>query len=285
MGVLKAASMAFLIGLGGAVAAAPGVSQAQVGIGISVNVAPPPLPVYAQPPLPGYGFIWTPGYWAWNAAINDYFWVPGTWVRPPRVGVLWTPGYWGWSGGAYVFNAGYWGPHVGFYGGINYGFGYGGFGFGGGEWRGGQLYYNSSVTNVSNTNITNVYNRTVVNTTTTRASFNGGTGGVQAQPRPQELAAASETHIPATAGQERQVQMSRAEPSLRASVNHGAPAIAATVHPGALHGPGAIPAAHAKPMGMGRPPGPAGAGRPPGPQGGGPKHNQPRPEGRPPAQP
>ena len=26
-------------------------------------------------------------------------------------------------------NAGYWGPHVGFYGGINYGYGYGGVGY------------------------------------------------------------------------------------------------------------------------------------------------------------
>ena len=61
---------------------------------------------------------------------------PGVWVRPPQVGLLWTPGYWGWGGGAYLFHAGYWGPHVGFYGGVNYGFGYGGVGFGGGRWVG-----------------------------------------------------------------------------------------------------------------------------------------------------
>ena len=32
--------------------------------------------------------------------------------------------------------AGYWGPHVGYYGGVNYGFGYMGVGFAGGAWRG-----------------------------------------------------------------------------------------------------------------------------------------------------
>ena len=66
--------------------------------------------------------MWTPGYWAWG---NDgYYWVPGTWVPAPAVGLLWTPGYWGWSGGYYRWNVCYWGPHVGFYGGVNYGFGY-----------------------------------------------------------------------------------------------------------------------------------------------------------------
>jgi hypothetical protein len=45
--------------------------------------------------------------------------------------------------------AGYWGPHVGFYGGINYGFGYGGVGFFGGEWRGGAFAYNTAVMNVN----------------------------------------------------------------------------------------------------------------------------------------
>ena len=69
--------------------------------------------------------------------------------------VLWTPGYWGWNDGVYVFNDRYWGPTVGFYGGIAYGFGYTGSGFFGGHWQGGQYYYNSSVTNV--TNVTNVY--------------------------------------------------------------------------------------------------------------------------------
>src|SRR5262249_10222656 len=93
-------------------------------IGVSVSVAPPVLPVYGQPPIPGPGYLWTPGYWAWGPP--GYYWVPGTWALPPRVGLLWTPGYWGWGGAGFVFHTGFWGPTVGFYGGINYGFGYGG---------------------------------------------------------------------------------------------------------------------------------------------------------------
>jgi hypothetical protein len=34
------------------------------------------------------------------------------------------------------FTDGYWGPHVGYYGGVNYGFGYMGIGFAGGVWAG-----------------------------------------------------------------------------------------------------------------------------------------------------
>src|SRR5580704_13769957 len=110
----------------------PTATFAQVSVGVSITVAPPVLPVYVQPPIPEAGYIWTPGYWAYGD--DGYYWVPGTWVMPPSVGLLWTPGYWGWSGGSYVFNAGYWGPTVGFYGGINYGFGYGGVGYEGGRW-------------------------------------------------------------------------------------------------------------------------------------------------------
>src|SRR6478752_3603335 len=80
-------------------------ANAQVSIGISINIEPPPLPVYDQPIIPGPGYLWTPGYWAWNGDIDDYYWVPGTWVLPPEPGVLWTPGYWAWNDdGAYVFN-------------------------------------------------------------------------------------------------------------------------------------------------------------------------------------
>ena len=50
-------------------------------VGVSVRIAPPELPVYEQPICPGDGYIWTPGYWAWD---GDYYWVPGTWVMAPR---------------------------------------------------------------------------------------------------------------------------------------------------------------------------------------------------------
>src|ERR1700760_2592380 len=94
------------------------------GVFVSVHVAPPILPVYEQPLCPGDGYMWTPGYWAWDPNVGDYYWVPGAWVLAPYTGALWTPGYWGWGYNGYFWNAGYWGPYVGYYGGIKYGFGY-----------------------------------------------------------------------------------------------------------------------------------------------------------------
>src|SRR5579862_6679825 len=125
----------------------PLASFAQIGVGVSIRVGPPALPVYEQPPCPTEGYLWTPGYWAYGPV--GYYWVPGTWVIAPYPGALWTPGYWGWSGGVYVWRAGYWGPRVGYYGGINYGFGYTGSGYHGGYWRGNNFYYNQAVTNVN----------------------------------------------------------------------------------------------------------------------------------------
>lgn len=211
-----------LLGLGGA------IDKANAQLVVSVGIAPPALPVYVQPPIPGPGYIWTPGYWAWNASISDYYWVPGAWVLAPSPGLLWTPGYWGWRQGAYVWNAGYWGPTVGFYGGICYGFGYTGVGFAGGYWSGGNFFYNRSVTNISNTTvINNVYNQQIVNNHTTNVSYNGGSGGVRAQHTPQELQAAKEHHIAPTNEQERHQQLASENKDLRASVNHGKPSIAA----------------------------------------------------------
>lgn len=215
-------------------------SFGQIAVGISVRIGPPALPVYAQPVAPGPGYLWTPGYWAWNDD-GGYYWVPGTWVVAP-VGLLWTPGYWGWNAGFYGWHAGYWGPHIGFYGGINYGFGYGGVGFVGGEWRGGAFYYNRSVTNVSVTNVTNVYNKTVVVNNTTTTSFNGGTGGVQAQPTPEERAAMNEPHTAPLAAQTQQEHLASQNKQNFASANGGKPAIAATSKAGDFSAKSAVPA-------------------------------------------
>jgi hypothetical protein len=207
----------------------PAASFAQVSVGVSVRVGPPVLPVYAQPMCPGEGYIWTPGYWAHGDDEDDnYYWVPGVWVMPPRVGVLWTPGYWGWNEGVYIFHAGYWGPHVGFYGGVNYGFGYGGVGFGGGEWRGEHFAYNTAVTNVNTTVIHNTYvNNTVIvnnNTTVNRISYNGGPHGIAARPTSSEMAASRESHFRPTTTQVSHQNFARSDKSSFASVNHGRPA-------------------------------------------------------------
>jgi len=213
------------------------IPQAQAGIFISVNFAPPVLPVYVQPPLPAPGYIWTPGYWAYGDA--GYYWVPGVWVQPPTVGYLWTPGYWGYAGGVYGWRGGYWGPHVGFYGGVNYGFGYGGVGFFGGEWRGGFFAYNSACANFGGVHVTNVYeNRTIIQQNTivnvNHVSFNGG-AGIQAHASAMEMQAANEHHFQPTGEQVQHQTFASQDRAQLASVNHGRPAMAAASNVGAYH--------------------------------------------------
>jgi WXXGXW repeat (2 copies) len=205
-------------------------SSAQIGFGVSVTIAPPELPVYEQPICPEDGYIWTPGYWSYGD--DDYFWVPGTWVMTPEPGYLWTPGYWGWGDNAYLFHEGYWGTEVGFYGGINYGFGYFGNGYDGGRWDNGRFFYNQSYSHVNVSINRNVYNTRVENTTVNRVSFNGGSGGVSVRATSRQEAFANEKHMAPVAAQTEHFQSARANPELRASANHGKPPIAATAKPG-----------------------------------------------------
>jgi hypothetical protein len=214
-------------------------------VAISVSFGPPALPVYEQPICPEEGYIWTPGYWAWDPDYG-YYWVPGTWVLAPQVGYLWTPPWWGWGGSAYIFHAGYWGPTIGFYGGINYGFGYFGHGFDGGRWQGDRFFYNRSVVNVNVVNIHNVYNETIVNRgVENRVSYNGGEGGLTARPTAQEEAAGRENHLAPIAAQTQHIDQARANPQLRASANQGKPPIAATDRPTAFTGKSVVAAREA----------------------------------------
>jgi len=212
---------------------------------ITVGFGPPPIPVYEQPLCPGDGYIWVPGYWAWDTDVDDYYWVPGTWVMAPEVGYLWTPPWWGWDGGVYLFHEGFWGPVVGFYGGINYGFGYFGTGFVGGRWDGGHFFYNRSVTNVNVTVVRNVYNERVEVRNESHVSFNGGRGGIDARPTPAEENAVRERHVGPVAAQMQHVQAARGNADLRANANHGRPPVAATARPGEFRGAQAIPAREA----------------------------------------
>jgi hypothetical protein len=206
---------------------------------IYAEEAPPPLPDYDQPPIPTEGDLWTPGYWSWNG--YEYFWVPGTWVEPPQPGFLWTPGYWAFVGGVYAFHHGYWGEHVGFYGGVNYGFGYGGAGYEGGRWDSGRFFYNRSVTNIGRVSITNVYNQPVtIVERTNRASFNGGPNGVDVKPTAAELEAAKEKHVAPTADQLHNARIAGRTESAFVSVNKGKPNIAATAKPGEFKGAAVI---------------------------------------------
>lgn len=213
-----------------------GTAAASLGqFAVSVAFAPPALPVYEQPLCPGEGYIWTPGYWAWDDDAGDYYWVPGTWVLAPEVGYLWTPPWWGWGGEAFIFHEGFWGPRVGFYGGVNYGFGYFGEGYEGGRWEGGHFFYNRAVNNVNVTIVRNVYETRVNENRVSRVSYNGGSGGINARPTREQENAARERHVGPVPTQAQHIREARGNPQLRASANQGRPPIAATARPGAFN--------------------------------------------------
>jgi hypothetical protein len=211
---------------------------AQVGVSISVGFPPPELPVYQQPLCPGENYIWTPGYWDWDG--EDYYWVPGTWVLAPEPGYLWTPPYWDWDGDGYAFHQGYWAPEVGFYGGIDYGYGYYGHGYEGGRWEHDHFYYNRAVNHIDTNEIHDVYDQRVTQRSEPRVSYHGGQGGINDRPTSQEEAAMRARHIPPVATQTQHIQQARSNPQFRASENHGKPPIAATAKPTDFH-QGAVP--------------------------------------------
>lgn len=196
------------------------------GVFISVAVAPPVLPVYEQPPCPQPGWMWTPGYWAYGP--DGYYWVPGSWVPAPYEGALWTPPYWGWFGGSYVFHPGYWGHHVGYYGGVNYGFGYMGVGFVGGLWHGHNFVYNTAVVHVNRTIIHNTYiDRTIVERNTIvnnrHVAYSGGPGGIRHEASNEERTWTHEHHDAPTRIQEQHFQAARADHASYAKFNGGHP--------------------------------------------------------------
>jgi hypothetical protein len=209
------------------------IGAAYPQIGFYVSFGPPPIPIYEQPICPGDGYIWVPGYWAWDG--DDYYWVPGTWVLAPQVGFFWTPGFWEWGVGGYFFHEGYWGPHVGFYGGINYGFGYFGHGYEGGRWDRGHFFYNRSVNNLDFSVTHNFYDRPIFNNSANRVSYNGGNGGINDRATREEQAYSRERHIPPIASQRQQVEGARGNRDFRASVNQGRPPVAANQRPGVFN--------------------------------------------------
>ncbi len=184
---------------------------------------PPPLPEYQQPELTDPGDQWTPGYWSY--ASQGYYWVPGAWVAPPFIGALWTPGYWGFYGGRYRLNHGYWGQHIGFYGGVPYGFGYTGHGYEGGYWNGNRFFYNDAVNRVNVNVVHNVYVRNVT-VNNTRVSYNGP-GGWNARPTASDLAVLREPRVPAMQVQRQRAQEAASNRQQFVSENHGRPVQAA----------------------------------------------------------
>jgi len=209
-------------------------SQANAGVFISVGFAPPILPVYVQPPCPEEGLMWAPGYWAYGD--DGYYWVPGAWVPAPYEGALWTPPYWGWQEGVYVFHPGYWGPEVGYYGGVNYGFGYMGIGFIGGRWHDRRFEYNTAVVRVNETVIHTTYiDRTVIRehevVHDNHVAYAGGPGGIRHDPNPEERHAMQVQHLPPTRFQEQHIEQARSDHQNYFNANHGRPQNVAITRP------------------------------------------------------
>ena len=211
----------------------PAIAPAQISI--TVTTAPPPLPMYEQPPCPEEGWMWSPGYWAWSDD-EGYYWVPGTWVPAPYTGAMWTPPWWGWDSGRYRFHEGYWGDDVGYYGGIDYGYGYMGEGFAGGQWRGGRFAYNTAIMRVNPTVVHYTYvDENVVRTRTIpnerHIAYNGGPNGIRHDPTPIERRGMTGRHTALTPVQQQQIQAARADRLNYARANNGHPHTLAVTRP------------------------------------------------------
>lgn len=99
--------LAGLIGMGALMSAAAVHARTDVNVGI--NVGPPPAPVVVAPPPPVQpGYVWAPGYWAWDG--YRYAWVEGRWIAP-RAGYAWVAPRWERRGPNWFFVDGYWAPH------------------------------------------------------------------------------------------------------------------------------------------------------------------------------
>jgi hypothetical protein len=73
----------------------------------TARFGPPPPPRYGMVGrAPGPGFVWTDGYW--DRRGGSWFWVGGTWQRPPHNRVRWQPGSWHQNGNNWRFERGHW---------------------------------------------------------------------------------------------------------------------------------------------------------------------------------
>ena len=196
---------------------------------------PPPLPVYEQPLCPGPGFIWTPGYWNYSQN-GGYYWVPGTWALPPQPNLYWTPAYWALGDSGFHFHQGYWGVHVGYYGGVRYGYGYEGSGYEGGRWRNNEFVYNTAVNRVDISVVRNTYNSPVFYSGPGNRNGYGDRDDRHARFSADEEAAERDRHFRPTREQAQHQDAASSERGLYASANRGRPPIAATPRPGVSFG-------------------------------------------------
>lgn len=95
------------LALGGLSATAPAQAAPRVDVGIGITVAPP-APRHERRPPPRHGYVWAPGYWAWNPRLHRYVWASGRWLRA-RPGYRYQPPRWNHGPhGQWHFRGGYW---------------------------------------------------------------------------------------------------------------------------------------------------------------------------------
>ncbi len=85
-------------------AAAAPAALADVGVRIEIGV-PPPAPRIEVVPAPRAGYVWAPGYWAWNG--HRHTWVSGRWIVARR-GYHWVPEHWERHDGRWLYAQGRW---------------------------------------------------------------------------------------------------------------------------------------------------------------------------------
>ena len=93
-------AVASLFAAGAAIA--PQLSSAAVEV--HVGVAPPEARYEAVPP-PRHGYVWAPGYWAWNG--HKHVWKSGHWVKE-RHGHHYVAENWEHRGDRWYFHNGHW---------------------------------------------------------------------------------------------------------------------------------------------------------------------------------
>jgi hypothetical protein len=79
-------------------------AQAQFSISIDIGTPPPAQRVEVVHEVRP-GWIWTPGYWAWEG--HRHVWMDGRWVHT-RPGMRWEAARWDRHGDRYRFSPGHW---------------------------------------------------------------------------------------------------------------------------------------------------------------------------------
>jgi hypothetical protein len=87
-----------------AASAAIGSQLAAARVDVDVVIAPPAAR-YEAVPAPRHGYVWAPGYWAWNGRKHE--WRSGRWMKE-RHGEHWVAQNWEHRGDRWYFHDGHW---------------------------------------------------------------------------------------------------------------------------------------------------------------------------------